>query len=65
MKLDTTKIKLNEAKSNHAMAAYQSEQCPIDRPCFWMATGFGGAITNKCQHLTDEGDCLHAEQQTP
>ena len=61
MKLDRDKIKPNEEKSNHAMQAFSSSECKIASVCFYIACGFGGGISNKCQYLTDEGECLYED----
>jgi hypothetical protein len=59
MKLNPDKIKPDEAFSNHAVQGFSSEECPLNpkKSCFAIATGFGGAIINRCESLTDDGEC--------
>lgn len=60
MKLDKEKFKENEAKSNHAVVAMEYADCPIQKICFGIATGFGGAPTGLCEHLDfKEGECTY------
>lgn len=62
MKLDKSKIKPTEQWSNPAVQAYATEECPQTekKPCIAIATGFGGALAHRCEHLTDDGDCTFA-----
>lgn len=54
----------DERFSNHAVQGFSSHQCPCSepRPCFAMATGFGGGVINRCENLTDDAECS-AEQK--
>jgi len=54
MNLDPKKFKRDESKSNHAVAAVVHEDCPINRMCFGIATGFGGVPVNICEYFKDE-----------
>ena len=54
-RLDITKFKCDEKFSNHAVQGFSYEDCPIKKSCFAMATGFGGAIINRCEYFNDKG----------
>ena len=54
MLLDPGGFKPNEAMSNHAVVAFVHKDCPINRMCFGVATGFGGVPINVCEHFKDE-----------
>lgn len=60
-KLDGTLIKPDEKFSNHAIQGFSTDECPIGKSCFAIATGFGGGICNKCDHLTDDGECRYED----
>ena len=60
MKLDQEKFTENEAKSNHAAVGMEYADCPIQKICFAIATGFGGAAVGMCEHLDfKEGECKY------
>ena len=51
MELDPDKFKTDERFSNHAVQAYSHPDCPIDKGCFTIATGFGGGMKRLCDHF--------------
>ena len=55
-KINNSKIRANEDKSNHAVVAFCYDLCPDNKACFYIATGFGGAICGKCEYLVTNGD---------
>lgn len=57
-KMIPEKMFKDETRSNHAVQAMSYLDCPNDRACFGIATGFGGGIVDKCKHFNaDEGFC--------
>jgi len=54
MKIDVTKLAIDESRSNPMVVAEKYADCPIDAICFFMAVG--GAVVEQCKHLKTEDD---------
>lgn len=55
----------DESLSNHAVVAFCCSECPLAerRACFGVATGFGGAITARCEHLAVEESTMNCTKE--
>ena len=51
MKLDPEKFVTDEKFSNHCIQGFSTPECPIDKGCFAIATGFGGGFMKTCDHF--------------
>lgn len=67
MKLTDANIVPDESLSNHAVQALRCTACPLPvaRMCFGVATGFGGGVVGKCEHLMEPSgvdlECNHPD----
>lgn len=66
MKLTEPNMVQDESLSNHAVLALRCSTCPLPAPrmCFGIATGFGGGVTGKCEHLgpcDEDPECTHPD----
>ena len=55
MKLDPTKFKTNESRSNHLVVAQQYPDCPINEICFYLAVGFC-VVMQQCNYIKTDGE---------
>lgn len=65
MDLDPARFIKDEKFSNHAVQGFSHPDCPIDRGCFGIATGFGGAFKAMCEHFRhtdEEAECQYSEE---
>lgn len=63
MKIDMTKLVVDESRSNPMVVAEKYTDCPINEICFFMAVG--GAIVGQCKHLRpddEEAECTYDER---
>ena len=63
MKIDMTKLVVDESRSNPMVVAEKYTDCPINEICFFMAVG--GAIVEQCKHLQPDGEgaeCTYNEK---
>ena len=54
MRIDITKLAVDESRSNPMVVAEKYADCPIDDICFFMAVG--GAVVEQCKYLKADGD---------
>ncbi len=50
MKIDPTKWKTDESRSNKMVVAQRYPDCPINEICVYIVMGFG-SIAKQCEHL--------------
>ena len=65
MELDVHKFKPDERFSNHAVQGFSHPDCPLDKGCFGIATGFGGKFSPMCEFFenTDEtANCKYKDR---
>lgn len=62
MKLDPKKFTTDERFSNHALQGYAYPDCPIDKGCFAIATGFGGGMKSLCMHFDQDTPACNFEE---
>jgi len=53
MEIDIKKLKSDESRSNPMAVAMVYQDCPINRPCFWIVVGFG-TPAEICEYFKDE-----------